>query len=117
MRSILDHESKILFDTDAEPQLTPEFEILPLYKELLNSVPPATDQVQHLKELVVPLAALFRRRSCSCSRDIPASVYIGLGGRFQLILISVHRCLACNLCGSLRISLIVKVGTGSFEKA
>ena len=37
MRSILDHESKILFDTDTEPLLTPGFWILPLYKELLNS--------------------------------------------------------------------------------
>ena len=31
MRSILDHESKILFDTDTEPLLTPG------YRELLNS--------------------------------------------------------------------------------
>ena len=37
MRSILDHESKILFDTDTEPLLTPGFWILPLYRELLNS--------------------------------------------------------------------------------
>ena len=32
MRSILDHESKILFDTDTEPLLTPGFWILPLYR-------------------------------------------------------------------------------------
>ena len=37
MRSILDHASKILFDTDTEPLLTPGFWILPLYRELLNS--------------------------------------------------------------------------------
>ena len=37
MRSILDHESKILFDTDTEPLLTPGFWFLPLYRELLNS--------------------------------------------------------------------------------
>ena len=37
MRSKLDHEFKILFDTDTEPLLTPGFWILPLYKELLNS--------------------------------------------------------------------------------
>ena len=37
MRSILDHESKNLFDTDTEPLLTPGFWILPLYRELLNS--------------------------------------------------------------------------------
>ena len=37
MRSILDHESKILFDTDTEPLLTPGFWILPFYRELLNS--------------------------------------------------------------------------------
>ena len=37
MRSLLDHESKILFDTDTEPLLTPGFWILPLYRELLNS--------------------------------------------------------------------------------
>ena len=37
MRSILDHASKILFDNNAEPLLTPGFWILPLYSELLNS--------------------------------------------------------------------------------
>ena len=37
MRSILDHASKILFDHDTEPLLTPGFWILPLYRELLNS--------------------------------------------------------------------------------
>ena len=37
MRSILDHASKILFDNDTEPLLTPGFWILPLYRELLNS--------------------------------------------------------------------------------
>ena len=37
MRSILDHVSGILFDTDTEPLLTPGFWILPLYRELLNS--------------------------------------------------------------------------------
>ena len=37
MRSMLDHASKILFDTDTEPLLTPGFWILPLYRELLNS--------------------------------------------------------------------------------
>ena len=37
MRSILDHASKILFDNDTQPLLTPSFWILPLYRELLNS--------------------------------------------------------------------------------
>ena len=37
MRSILDHASKILFDNDIQPLLTPSFWILPLYRELLNS--------------------------------------------------------------------------------
>ena len=37
MRSILDHASKILFDNDTEPLLTPGFWILPLYRDLLNS--------------------------------------------------------------------------------
>ena len=37
MRSILGHASKILFDNDTEPLLTPGFEILPLFRELLNS--------------------------------------------------------------------------------
>ena len=37
MRSVLDNASKILFDNDTEPLLTPGFWILPLYRELLNS--------------------------------------------------------------------------------
>ena len=37
MRSILDHGTKILFDSDTEPLLTPGFWILPLYRKLLNS--------------------------------------------------------------------------------
>ena len=37
MRSILTHGSKILFDTDTEPLLSPSCWMLPLYKELLNS--------------------------------------------------------------------------------
>ena len=37
VRSILDHASKILFDYDTQPLLTPSFWILPLYRELLNS--------------------------------------------------------------------------------
>ena len=37
MRSILDHASKILFNNDTQPLLTPSFWILPLYRELLNS--------------------------------------------------------------------------------
>ena len=37
MRSVLDHPSKILFDNDTQPLLTPKFWILPLYRELLNS--------------------------------------------------------------------------------
>ena len=37
MRSILDNATKILFDNDTEPLLTPGFWILPLYRELLNS--------------------------------------------------------------------------------
>ena len=37
MRSILEHDTKILFDTDTEPLLTPGFWVVPLYRELLNS--------------------------------------------------------------------------------
>ena len=37
MRSILEHETKILFDTDTEPLMSPGFWIVPLYRELLNS--------------------------------------------------------------------------------
>ena len=37
MRSILGHESKILFDKDTQLLLTPKFWLLPLYRELLNS--------------------------------------------------------------------------------
>ena len=37
MRSILSHESKILFDKDIQLLLTPKFWLLPLYRELLNS--------------------------------------------------------------------------------
>ena len=49
MRSILEHESKILFDTDTEPLLTPGFWILPR-ELLLKSASRITDRVQHLKE-------------------------------------------------------------------
>ena len=52
MRSILDHASKILFDTDTEPLLTPGFWFLPLYMELLNSAS-RTDQVLQQRELEV----------------------------------------------------------------
>ena len=37
MRSILEHDTKILFDKDTQLLLTPKFWILPLYRELLNS--------------------------------------------------------------------------------
>ena len=37
MRSILGHDSKILFDKDTQLLLTPKFWLLPLYRELLNS--------------------------------------------------------------------------------
>eukprot|EP00434_Breviolum_minutum_P011485 symbB.v1.2.010124.t1/scaffold618.1/size180184/1 len=37
MRSILGHDSKILFDKDTQLLLTPKFWILPLYREFLNS--------------------------------------------------------------------------------
>eukprot|EP00434_Breviolum_minutum_P043702 symbB.v1.2.038970.t1/scaffold6269.1/size19506/1 len=37
MRSILEHDTKILFDKDTQLRLTPKFWILPLYRELLNS--------------------------------------------------------------------------------
>ena len=37
MRSILSHESKILFDKDTHLLLTPKFWLLPLYREPLNS--------------------------------------------------------------------------------
>ena len=37
MRSILGHDSRILFDKDTQLLLTPKFWILPLYREFLNS--------------------------------------------------------------------------------
>ena len=37
MRSILGHDSKILFDKDIQLLLTPKFWVLPLYREFLNS--------------------------------------------------------------------------------
>ena len=37
MRSILGHDSKILFDKDTQLLLTPKFWVLPLYREFLNS--------------------------------------------------------------------------------
>ena len=37
MRSILGHDSKILFDKDTQVLLTPKFWLLPLYREFLNS--------------------------------------------------------------------------------
>ena len=37
MRSILGHDSKILFDKDIQLLLAPKFWLLPLYRELLNS--------------------------------------------------------------------------------
>jgi len=57
MRSILDHESKILFDTDTEPLLTPGLWILPLYRELLNSASrnrssPASERARDSTSLV-----------------------------------------------------------------
>ena len=54
MRSILDHSSKILFDNDTEPLLTPRFWILPLYRELLNSA-----------RRIRPSAASERARGCT----------------------------------------------------
>ena len=54
MRSILDHASKILFDNDTEPLLTPGFWILPLYRELLNSA-----------RRIRPSAASERARGCT----------------------------------------------------
>jgi len=36
MRSILDHASKILFDNETEPLLTPGFWILPLYSSTVH---------------------------------------------------------------------------------
>ena len=37
MRSMLGHDSKILFDKDIQLLLTPKFWVLPLYREFLNS--------------------------------------------------------------------------------
>ena len=54
MRSILEHASKILFDNDTEPLLTPGFWILPLYRELLNSA-----------RRIRPSAASERARGCT----------------------------------------------------
>ena len=54
MRSILDHASKILFDNDTQPLLTPKFWILPLYRELLNSA-----------RRIRPSASSERARGCT----------------------------------------------------
>ena len=54
MRSILDHASKILFDNDTQPLLTPSFWILPLYRELLNSA-----------RRIRPRASSERARGCT----------------------------------------------------
>ena len=54
MQSILDHASKILFDNDTQPLLTPSFWILPLYRELLNSA-----------RRIRPSAASERARGCT----------------------------------------------------
>eukprot|EP00434_Breviolum_minutum_P046138 symbB.v1.2.041566.t1/scaffold8358.1/size6671/1 len=54
MRSILDHVSKILFDNDTQPLLTPKFWILPLYRELLNSA-----------RRIRPSASSERARGCT----------------------------------------------------
>ena len=54
MRSILNHASKILFDNDTKPLLTPNFWILPLYRELLNSA-----------RRIRPSASSERARGCT----------------------------------------------------
>ena len=54
LRSILDHASKILFDHDTQPLLTPKFWILPLYRELLNSA-----------RRIRPSASSERARGCT----------------------------------------------------
>ena len=54
MRSILDHASKIFFDNDTQPLLTPSFWILPLYRELLNSA-----------RRIRPSASSERARGCT----------------------------------------------------
>ena len=54
MRSILDHASKILFDNDTQPLLTPSFWILPLYRELPNSA-----------RRIRPSASSERARGCT----------------------------------------------------
>ena len=54
LRSILDHVSKILFDNDTQPLLTPKFWILPLYRELLNSA-----------RRIRPSASSERARGCT----------------------------------------------------
>ena len=54
LRSILDHASKILFDNDTQPLLTPKFWILPLYRELLNSA-----------RRIRPSASSERARGCT----------------------------------------------------
>ena len=51
LRSILDHASKILFDNDTQPLLTPKFWILPLYRNYWT-VRVASDRALLQKELV-----------------------------------------------------------------
>ena len=58
MRSILGHESKILFDKDTQLLLTPKFWLLPLYRELLNSA-----------RRIRPSPASERARGCTGSRS------------------------------------------------
>eukprot|EP00434_Breviolum_minutum_P044207 symbB.v1.2.039461.t1/scaffold6579.1/size16916/1 len=55
MRSILGHDSKILFDKDTQLLLTPKFWLLPLYREFLNSArrpSPASERARGCTGLV-----------------------------------------------------------------
>ena len=67
MRSILDHESKILFDKDTQLLLTPKFWLLPLYRELLNSArrirpSPASERARGCTGLVKVICKKTRSR-------------------------------------------------------
>ena len=68
MRSILDHASKILFDNDTEPLLTPVFGSCRFIGNC-STVHVATDQVQHLRELGVAQAWLSLSARKTRSRE------------------------------------------------
>ena len=71
MRSILGHESKILFDKGTQLLLTPKFWLLPLYRELLNSArrirpSPASERARGCTGLVKVIQGAERKEEVPC---------------------------------------------------